>query len=115
MKGSGAYLGTMPVVEFLMLTAVRSGEGRNARWEQIDRNGAVWTIPAERMEAGREYPSQLLWIEHDGTVLVGRILPVLDSELVVERWRSEALGRCRRSTPSRSIPLGAIGRASLSR
>ena len=28
---------------------------RNARWEQIDRDGAVWTIPAERMKAGREH------------------------------------------------------------
>lgn len=30
-KGSGAYLGTMPVFEFLVPTAVRSGEGRNVR------------------------------------------------------------------------------------
>ena len=54
-KGSGAYLGTMLAFEFLVLTAARSGEVRNARWEQIDRDGAVWTIPAERMKAGREH------------------------------------------------------------
>ena len=54
-KGSGAYLGTMVAFEFLVLTAARSGEMRNARWEQIDRDGAVWTIPAERMKAGREH------------------------------------------------------------
>ena len=55
MKGSGAYLGTMLAFEFLVLTAARSGEVRNARWEQIDRDGAVWTIPAERMKTGREH------------------------------------------------------------
>ena len=53
-RGSGAYPGAMLALEFLVLTAARSGEARNARWEQIDRDGAVWTIPAERMKAGRE-------------------------------------------------------------
>ena len=54
-KGSGAWRGTMLAFEFLVLTAARSGEVRNARWEQINRDGAVWTIPAERMKAGREH------------------------------------------------------------
>ena len=58
-KGSGAYPGAMLAFEFLVLTAARSGEVRNARWEQIDRAGAVWTIPAERMKAGREHPVPL--------------------------------------------------------
>ena len=54
-KGSGAYRGTMLAFEFLVLTAARSGDVRNARWEHIDRDEAVWTIPAERMKAGREH------------------------------------------------------------
>ena len=45
----------MLAFEFLVLTAARSGEVRNARWEQIGRDGAVWTILAERMKAGREH------------------------------------------------------------
>ena len=32
-----------------------AGEVRNARWEQVDRDAAVWTIPAERMKAGRAH------------------------------------------------------------
>ena len=47
--------GAMLAFEFLVLTAARSGEVRNARWEQIDRDGAVWTISAERMKTGREH------------------------------------------------------------
>jgi integrase len=40
---------------FIVLTAARSGEVRNAVWEEIDLNGRCWTIPKERMKAGREH------------------------------------------------------------
>ncbi|MDE0419927.1 MAG: site-specific integrase [Gammaproteobacteria bacterium] len=50
-----AYAGVRLAFEFLVLTAARSGEVRHARWEEIDRDGAVWTIPAERMKNGREH------------------------------------------------------------
>ncbi|MFC0134293.1 integrase [Massilia eurypsychrophila] len=42
-------------VEFAILTATRSGEVRGATWGEIDMQAAVWTIPAERMKAGREH------------------------------------------------------------
>jgi integrase len=42
-------------LEFLILTANRSGEVRGARWNEIDLTHAVWTIPAERMKAEREH------------------------------------------------------------
>ena len=41
--------------EFLVLTACRSGEVRGARWEEVDLEGGVWTIPAERMKSRREH------------------------------------------------------------
>jgi len=41
--------------EFLVLTAARSGEVRLARWDEIDLDADVWTIPAERMKANREH------------------------------------------------------------
>ncbi|MDA0206750.1 MAG: integrase arm-type DNA-binding domain-containing protein, partial [Acidobacteria bacterium] len=49
-KGMGAR-----ALEFLILTAARSGEVRGATWEEIDLEAAVWTVPAERMKAGREH------------------------------------------------------------
>ena len=52
---SDAHAGTVLAFEFLVLTACRSGEVRNARWEEIDLEGAVWTIPAERMKGKREH------------------------------------------------------------
>ena len=42
-------------VELIALTAVRPGEARGARWDEIDMEAARWTIPASRMKAGREF------------------------------------------------------------
>ena len=42
---------TSLALEFLILTATRSGETRGAVWPEFDVNGATWTIPAERMKA----------------------------------------------------------------
>lgn len=42
-------------VELAILTACRSGEVRGARWSEFDLDAKVWTIPAERMKAGREH------------------------------------------------------------
>ena len=41
--------------EFLVLTAARSGNVRGARWAEINRQCAVWTVPPDRMSAGREH------------------------------------------------------------
>jgi len=43
------------MVEFVILTACRSIEAREARWSEIDLDKGVWTIPKERMKAGREH------------------------------------------------------------
>ncbi len=37
--------------EFLILTATRSSEVREATWDELDLEAAVWTIPAQRMKA----------------------------------------------------------------
>ena len=42
-------------LEWIILTACRSGEVRFATWDEIDLDSKVWTIPAERMKAGREH------------------------------------------------------------
>jgi integrase len=42
-------------LEFLVLTAARTSEAIGARWDEIDLAGKVWTIPADRMKAGREH------------------------------------------------------------
>ncbi|WP_161866813.1 tyrosine-type recombinase/integrase [Pseudomonas yangonensis] len=42
-------------LEFAILCASRSGEVRGATWAEIDLPGRIWTIPAERMKAGKEH------------------------------------------------------------
>lgn len=42
-------------LELCVLTSTRSGEVRKADWSEIDLERAIWTIPAERMKAGKEH------------------------------------------------------------
>jgi integrase len=42
-------------LEFVILTACRTGEVLGARWSEIDLVSKMWTIPAVRMKAGREH------------------------------------------------------------
>ena len=68
-RGSAA-LGTARLAfEFLVLTAARWGEVRWAEWEEIDRSGRVWTVPARRMKANRQHR----------VPLCGRALEILEA------------------------------------
>lgn len=42
-------------LEAVILTAARSGEVRFMTWSELDLDAATWTVPAERMKAGREH------------------------------------------------------------
>jgi integrase len=42
-------------LEFAILTAARSGETLGAKWEEIDFDRKVWTVPAERMKGGETH------------------------------------------------------------
>jgi len=42
-------------LEFLIHTAARTGEVTGATWAEIDLDNKTWTIPANRMKAGREH------------------------------------------------------------
>ena len=53
-RASGAPSTTF-CLEFLILTAARSGEARGSTWREIDLESATWTVPASRMKAGVEH------------------------------------------------------------
>ncbi len=42
-------------LELTILTAARSGETRFATWEEIDLGARIWTVPADRIKAGKEH------------------------------------------------------------
>ena len=54
-RASKAHRSTVLALEFLVLTAARAGEVRFTTWRETDADGAIWTVPAERMKAGREH------------------------------------------------------------
>ena len=54
-RESGAWAGVKLAFEFMVVTATRTGEVRLARWNEIDLEARTWTIPANRMKAGRPH------------------------------------------------------------
>jgi integrase len=42
-------------LELLIYTATRTSEALGARWSEFDLDRAIWTIPAERIKAGKEH------------------------------------------------------------
>jgi integrase len=42
-------------LQFVILTATRSGEARGARWNEINLVEKLWTIPEERMKGGKPH------------------------------------------------------------
>ncbi len=62
--------------EFLVLTAARTSEVLGAQWTEIDQQVATWTVPAERIKAGREHrvplaPAALAVLKQATTVADG--------------------------------------------
>ena len=54
-RASAAFPTTKLAFELLVLTACRSGEVRGARWDEVDLDGAVWTVPGERTKTGKPH------------------------------------------------------------
>ena len=52
---SGASPASKLCLRFVVLTAARSGEARNATWDEVDFEACEWRIPAERMKAASEH------------------------------------------------------------
>lgn len=53
LRGQGEHTTSRLALELLILTATRTSEVLLARWDEVDADSEVWTIPAERMKAKR--------------------------------------------------------------
>ncbi len=58
-RNSRASLPARACLEFVILTACRSGETRLARWREINFDEHLWIIPPVRMKQGREHRQAL--------------------------------------------------------
>lgn len=72
-------------LEFLILTAGRSGEVLGARWNEIDQDKALWTIPGDRMKAGREHRVPL---SPRALAIVKEMRPISRGDLVFESYEA---------------------------
>ena len=66
-------------LEFVILTACRSGEARGARWPEIDLEARVWTIPPGRMKAGKAHKVPLA---DEALALLQGLPRLADSDLI---------------------------------
>lgn len=88
--GQGRLL-TKLAIELLILTFVRPGELRGARWEEFDFDEAVWRIPGERMKMGTDH---IVPLSSQSLDVLRRLKPISgDYELVFpsERHRTEPM------------------------
>lgn len=83
-------------LEFLILTAARSGEVRGAIWDEIDFNSRLWVIPANRMKAGKEHQVPL----SDKAIKLLEALPRMDND--------EHLFPAPRSGPLSDMSISAV-------
>jgi integrase len=58
-------------LEFTILTAVRTSEAINAEWSEFDLDTKLWTVPGERMKAGRDHRVPLC----DRTIQILKSIP----------------------------------------
>jgi integrase len=70
-------------LEFTILTAARTGETVSATWPEINSEGALWVIRAERMKMGREHR----------VPLCTRALSILDDVRWVAKDRCFPIGK----------------------
>lgn len=90
----GAFMGALRAMkgvparalEFAVLTAARTGEVIGARWSEINIAERLWTIPAERMKAGREHRVPL---SNAAMVIVDAMVKIRQSDFVFPSSRAE--------------------------
>ena len=89
-------------LEFVILTGLRSGEVRGARWEEIDFKAKTWTVPAERMKMKKPHTVPLC----DDAITLLEQMPRL-GELVFPGARGGVLSDVGLTKPIRAMGLDA--------
>lgn len=90
-------------LEFVILTAARTGEALGATWGEVDLDAALWTVPANRMKAGAEH---VVPLSPSAVDLVRSVRP----EHVTPERRVFAVGGTPRSNMAMTMLLRRMGR-----
>jgi integrase len=96
-------------LEFLVLTAARSGEVREATWAEIDVKNKLWTIPSSRMKAGKQHVIPL----NDLALSILTALPrVAGIDLIFPAIRQGALSDATLGNVIRTLHTNAVNAGS---
>jgi integrase len=77
---------SVSALRFCILTAARTGEVIGMQWPEVDRKARLWTVPGERMKAGREHRVPL---SPAAAAIVERMAKVRVSAYVFPGWREK--------------------------
>ncbi|MBN9429467.1 MAG: integrase arm-type DNA-binding domain-containing protein [Burkholderiales bacterium] len=99
-EGTGAR-----ALEFAILCASRSGEVRGAAWEEFDLNKGLWTIPGDRMKAGKPHTVPL---SKQALQLIKSIEPTVGTNLVFPSPRGKILSDMTLTAVMRRMQLEAV-------
>lgn len=112
---SNAHPSTKLCIDFIALTAARSGEAREATWGEIDFDTRTWTVPEGRMKAESEHKVPLS--EHAIEVLLRAEQlqrdddsnePLADYVLIFPSPRGKVLSNNTLSKLCRELELGFV-------
>jgi integrase len=92
-------------LEFVILTAARSGEVRGATWQEVDLEAKVWTVPAERMKAGKEHRVPL---SDEALALLHSLPRMAGTDLMFPAPRGGALSDMTLSAVMRRAEVNAV-------
>lgn len=71
-------------LEFIILTATRVSEAVNAQWGEIDFEARVWTIPSDRMKAGKEHRVPLT---REASAVLNALQETKQSDHIFPGWK----------------------------
>jgi integrase len=87
-------------LEFTILTGLRSGEVRGAKWQEIDLQANTWTVPAERMKMKKAHTVPLC---DDAVKLLEQLPRFKDNGLVFPGARGGVLSDVGVTRPIRAM------------
>ena len=99
-EGTGAR-----ALEFAILCAARSGEVRGATWAEFDLKKGLWTIPGERMKAGKPHTVPL---SKQALQVIAAIEPTAGTDLVFPSPRGKVLSDMTLTAVMRRMQLEAV-------
>jgi integrase len=92
-------------LEFLILTAARSGEVRLAVWTEVDLGNRMWVVPGVRMKAGREHRVPL---SEAALSVLARLPRFAGSDLIFVGPRGGAISDMTVSAVTRRMDVPAV-------